>query len=117
LRWLARAEPNVEKAQIFVRRVVTDARRAAEIVDRIRAMATRGTVRQTEFKLADIVIESMAFLQKSAEASRLQAPSRTGPSMSRFMPKHSSVGPRVNKPFNPSESQFNLLRYEPFQGL
>ncbi|MCG2626233.1 ATP-binding protein [Bradyrhizobium sp. WYCCWR 13023] len=37
--------------------------RAAEIVDRIRAMATRGTVRQSEFELADIVKESMAFLQ------------------------------------------------------
>ena len=40
LRWLARTDPDVEKVREIIRRVVADARRASEIIDRIRAMAT-----------------------------------------------------------------------------
>ena len=40
LRWLNRPEPNVGKARELTERVVADARRASEIIDRIRAMAT-----------------------------------------------------------------------------
>jgi C4-dicarboxylate-specific signal transduction histidine kinase len=63
LRWLARPEPNLEKAKVFLKRVLDDARRAAEIIDRIRTMASRGTTKQSEITLAEIVTEAMAFLQ------------------------------------------------------
>jgi C4-dicarboxylate-specific signal transduction histidine kinase len=63
LRWLMRAEPNLEKVQVFVKRVVDDARRAAEIIDRIRTMASRGTAKQSEVSLAEIVRDSISFLQ------------------------------------------------------
>ena len=41
LRWLARSDLDVEKVQNIIRRVLADARRASEIIDRIRAMATQ----------------------------------------------------------------------------
>ena len=43
LRWLARSDLDVEKVREFIRRVVADARRASEIIDRIRAMATQAS--------------------------------------------------------------------------
>jgi PAS domain S-box-containing protein len=62
LRWLARPEPDLEKVQTLTKRVVDDARRAAEIIDRIRTMASRGTTKQSVIRLAEIVTESAAFL-------------------------------------------------------
>jgi signal transduction histidine kinase/GAF domain-containing protein len=63
LRWLDRPEPNLEKVRDLTKRVVSDARRAAEIIDRIRAMASRGTTKQSEIALAELVTESASFLQ------------------------------------------------------
>jgi PAS domain S-box-containing protein len=63
LRWLDRPEPNLEKVQNLFKRVVGDARRAADIIDRIRTMASRGTPTRSEVALGEIVTESTAFLQ------------------------------------------------------
>jgi FixJ family two-component response regulator len=40
LRWLARPDPNFDKVQELTRRAVADARRAADIIDRIQAIAS-----------------------------------------------------------------------------
>jgi C4-dicarboxylate-specific signal transduction histidine kinase len=63
LRWLDQAEFNKEKVQDLIRRVVGDARRASEIVDGVRAMASKGVTTRTRIKFAEIVTESTAFLQ------------------------------------------------------
>ena len=63
LRWLDQAEFNKEKVQDLIRRVVGDARRASEIVDGVRAMASKGVTTRTQIKLAEIVTESTVFLQ------------------------------------------------------
>ena len=62
LRWLTRSEPDIEKALMLTKRVVDDARRAAEIIDRIRTMASRGATKRSAVTLAEIVNELMAFL-------------------------------------------------------
>jgi C4-dicarboxylate-specific signal transduction histidine kinase len=71
LRWLDRPEPNVEKVRELTRRVVEDARRASEIVDRIRAMAERRAPRQTPLCLADVINESMVFLRHEFQSKRI----------------------------------------------
>jgi C4-dicarboxylate-specific signal transduction histidine kinase len=63
LRRLAKPELDVEKVRELTRRMVADARRAAEIIDRIRAMATRRAPQQTRLSLGDIIQESMVFLR------------------------------------------------------
>jgi len=63
LRWLARPDPNVGKVRELTERVVADARRASEIIDRIRAMATRRAPKRMQLSLNDIVEESMVFLR------------------------------------------------------
>jgi signal transduction histidine kinase len=63
LRWLTRSEPDLEKVQKFTNRVLDDARRAAEIIDRIRTMAARGTSTQSLIALDKVVRDSASFLE------------------------------------------------------
>jgi signal transduction histidine kinase len=62
LRWLARPEPNVEKVKELTSRVIADARRASEIIGRIRTMATRRSPQQTTLSINDAIKDSMIFL-------------------------------------------------------
>jgi C4-dicarboxylate-specific signal transduction histidine kinase len=68
LRWLEQPEPNFEKVQQVLKYVVSDARRAAEIIDRIRTMASKGTPRQSETMLAEIISECTALLHHELQS-------------------------------------------------
>jgi PAS domain S-box-containing protein len=63
VRWLTRPEPDLEKVQKCTERVLDDARRAAEIIDRIRTMATRGTSKQSLIALDEVIRDSTSFLE------------------------------------------------------
>jgi PAS domain S-box-containing protein len=62
LRWLDQPESNFEKVQQVLKRIVNDARRAADVIDRVRTMASKGAPRQAETALADIITECTALL-------------------------------------------------------
>jgi PAS domain S-box-containing protein len=68
LRWLARPTPEVDEVGELTRQVVANARRAAEIIDRIRAMATRRVPEQTLLSLDDVIREALLFLRHEVEA-------------------------------------------------
>jgi PAS domain S-box-containing protein len=68
LRWLARSEPDLDKLQRLTKRIVDDARRAAEIIDRIRTMASRGATKQSMVALSEIVTEATTLLQHEFQA-------------------------------------------------
>jgi PAS domain S-box-containing protein len=68
LRWLDQPEPNFEKVQQVLKHVVSDARRAAEIIDRIRTMASKGTPRQSETMLAEVISECTALLHHELQS-------------------------------------------------
>jgi len=63
LRWLDRPEPDVEKARDLTRNIVADARRASEIIDRIRSMASHRVPEQTSLSLDDVIKDAMDFLR------------------------------------------------------
>lgn len=63
LRSLARPAPDVEKVQELTKRMVADARRASEIIDRIRGIVTGRKAQLVRLSLEDIIDESMAFLK------------------------------------------------------
>jgi C4-dicarboxylate-specific signal transduction histidine kinase len=62
LRWLDRAEPNVAKVRDLIVRMLADAQRASEIIDRIRAMAAPRAPERKVLSLDDVIKESMVFL-------------------------------------------------------
>jgi signal transduction histidine kinase len=68
LRWLNRSEPNVTKASELMQRIADDAHRAAEIIARIRAMATGQAPQRTALSLHDVIEESMVFLRHELQS-------------------------------------------------
>jgi PAS domain S-box-containing protein len=63
LRWLARDEPNVDKVQALAKRMVADAQRASDIVERIRDMASQRAPEQKLLSIDDVIHESLSFLR------------------------------------------------------
>jgi predicted ATPase/signal transduction histidine kinase len=63
LHWLARDEPDIEKVRMLTKRVVADARRASEIIGRIRDMASQRAPEQKLVSIDDIINESLTFLR------------------------------------------------------
>lgn len=68
LRWLARPTPDVDEVRELARQVVADARRASEIVGRIRAMATRRAPEQIPLSLDDVIREALQFLRHEVQS-------------------------------------------------
>ena len=62
LRWLTRPRPDVEEAVANTTRIVADARRASDIIARIRSMATRSEPDQRALPLNALVEEAAQFL-------------------------------------------------------
>ena len=71
LRWLARPTPNADEVRELTKRVVADARRASDIIGRIRAMATRRVPEQTLLSLDDVIREALLFLRHEVESRRV----------------------------------------------
>lgn len=63
LRWLSRPTPGVKKSQELIKRVVAEAQRANEIIDRIRGMAIRRAPQYILLSLGEVIEESMVFLR------------------------------------------------------
>ena len=62
LRWLGRAQPDLDELRALSKRTIGDARRAADIIDRIRAMAMRHEVQQECLPLNGVVHDVLVFL-------------------------------------------------------
>jgi PAS domain S-box-containing protein len=63
LHWLTRDEPDIEKVRTLTKRVVADARRASEIIGRIRNMASQRAPEQKPLSIEDVINESLSFLR------------------------------------------------------
>lgn len=68
LRWLGRDDLDVGEIRTLMGRVVVDARRAADIVQRVRGMATRRSSEMALIALNDVVEETALFLRHELQA-------------------------------------------------
>ena len=68
LRWLNRPEPNVAKAAELFQRIVADARRAADIIARIRTMAAGRPPQWVVLSLNGLIEESIVFLHNELQS-------------------------------------------------
>jgi len=66
LRWLAGDTPNLEEARAAALRVVTDGRRAAEIISRVRLLFKKGTAGRELIDVNEVVREMTVLLQGEA---------------------------------------------------
>jgi PAS domain S-box-containing protein len=67
LRWLDRSEPNLEEVHALTKRSLAEARRAADIIDRVRGMAARRPPERVVVSLHDVIVEAMQFLRHEVE--------------------------------------------------
>lgn len=63
LRWLGRADFNVDELRTLLTRVVADARRATDVVERVRCMAVRQSTNVTSIAINSVVEEVATFLR------------------------------------------------------
>jgi PAS domain S-box-containing protein len=68
LRWLNRPVPDVAEVRELTKRVVSDARRAADIIARIRSMALRRAPEQALLSLDEVVREALLFLRHEIQS-------------------------------------------------
>jgi signal transduction histidine kinase len=59
-RWMAAQPPEMEKARSALQRIVTDGRRAGQVVDRIRALVNRQAPRRSRVDLNEAILEVIA---------------------------------------------------------
>lgn len=68
LRWLNRDEPDVDEVRKLAARMAADARRAADVISRIRGMASHQPPKQDLVDLNSVVEEACQFLRHDLEA-------------------------------------------------
>src|SRR5271156_3071069 len=73
LRWLNRPEPDLAELRMLSTRTIADARRAGDIIRRIRNMATHGEPEETPLALNDVVEEVMLFLRPELKRQGVDA--------------------------------------------
>ena len=66
LRWIRRQPPGLEQADAALLRIVNDAKRAADIVERNRSLYSRGTPQREPTDLNDIILEMAVMLRDAA---------------------------------------------------
>ena len=73
LRWLAGDTPNLEEARAAAMRVVTDGRRAAEIISRVRQLFKKGITERELLDVNEVVREMIVILQGEAARQNIVA--------------------------------------------
>ena len=73
LRWFDRPEPDLDELRALSTRAVADARRAADVIDRIRAMAVRTEPTYAAVALRGVVEDVMMFLRPELRRQNVEA--------------------------------------------
>jgi signal transduction histidine kinase len=70
-RWMYAQPPNLERAAASMDNIVDDANRASEIINRVRALATRTELKKTSLELNVVVHEVLALMQTRFRENRI----------------------------------------------
>ncbi|MFD2265002.1 PAS domain S-box protein [Lacibacterium aquatile] len=71
-RWLARPVPDLDEVRAINERIVADARRAADIIARVRTMASKAEPDRAPLKLNEAIEEAMLFLRHELQAHHVK---------------------------------------------
>ena len=71
LRWLARADQNIEKVTQLTSRIVSNARRAGEIIHRIRGMAVKNEPEKRLIDLNEVAEEALLFIRHDIDSKSI----------------------------------------------
>lgn len=71
LRWLQRAEPEIDEVENLTREIVADARRASDIIARIRGMALKRDPNPLPLNIAEVIEEAMLIVRHDSQAKAI----------------------------------------------
>jgi C4-dicarboxylate-specific signal transduction histidine kinase len=76
LRWLATEPPNVEKASQSVHRIIRDANRASQVVERVRGLIKNTPPQKTWININEAILEITVLVRSEIEHSRISLATR-----------------------------------------
>ena len=85
LRWLARDPAEVDEAREATRRIVRDAARAGEIIERVRALARKSPSRKESLNVNDVLHDVIALTRAEAVKSGVSVEAELAPNVPRVM--------------------------------
>jgi signal transduction histidine kinase len=71
LRWLARAVPDLQEARAAVERIIRDGQRAGEVIQRVRALATKTDPHKVPLDLNDVIREVVRLVHREVLGHRV----------------------------------------------
>ena len=72
LRWLNRPEPDVNEVRQLTQRIVADARRAADIINRIRSLALRKEPERHALRVTTVIDDALMFLRHELQSHQVE---------------------------------------------
>jgi two-component system, LuxR family, sensor kinase FixL len=85
LRWLARADQNTEKVTQLATRIVSNARRASEIIQRMRGMAAKNEPEKRLIDLNEVAEEALLFIRHDIDSKSIALSTTYDPGLPRVM--------------------------------
>ncbi|ESY68904.1 MULTISPECIES: ATP-binding protein [Mesorhizobium] len=85
IRWLGRGLPNIEAARTSLERVVSNARRASDVIDRLRALARNADAEHFPLSVNDIIDETLLLLQRELVEHRIEVSLSLDPILPRVL--------------------------------
>jgi PAS domain S-box-containing protein len=83
LRWLNRAEPDLDETRAAVGRMIAEGQRASEIIARIRALATKGETERAPLDLAPLIEDAALLVRREVTSHDVRLMLRTAPGLPR----------------------------------
>jgi signal transduction histidine kinase len=81
LRWLDRGTPDLDEARRSVERIVKDAKRAAEVIRRVRALLNKADTQKAPLNVNDVVNEVIALVQRELLSHRVSPRMELAPAL------------------------------------
>ncbi|QEL26927.1 PAS domain S-box protein (plasmid) [Bosea sp. F3-2] len=72
MRWLRREKPDLHEVETAIERIISEGRRASEIVKRIRAFLTKAPAQHNELSVAAIIDEASLLVQRELARERVE---------------------------------------------
>ena len=72
LRWLKRPEPDLGEVRASIERMIADAKRASEVIKRLRALSTKAAPQPVSIDLNELVQETLTLVQREIASHQVQ---------------------------------------------
>jgi PAS domain S-box-containing protein len=81
LNWLTRQPPDIEKARQSLERIINDGKRAGEIIQRVRALATKANIQKAPLDINTIINEVITLVQVELSSHRVSLRTELAPAL------------------------------------